>query len=173
MKPYKSVCLTSCPLCPSLRTRPSSTRCLSGWRPVRSTCRRWSSRGLAAVRQPLALFFRCSWTVTWALNHLWVTTYNRSCSSTFFETQSDLSGLHTSACWMLSPLLNLVCGRGNYNRRGCHLLRVNRNMWLNRISLDFIIHKQTVEVRCGLAYHQFLNLLIRLLWDEKWVLNCV
>jgi len=38
----------------SSRTRPSSTRCPSGWRPVRSTCRRWSWRGPAVVRRPLA-----------------------------------------------------------------------------------------------------------------------
>lgn len=44
----------------TFRTQPLSTQSLSGWRPVRSTCRRWSSKGPAAV----------SWLLTFSLTSL-------------------------------------------------------------------------------------------------------
>lgn len=60
----------------SFRTQPSYTQSPFGWHPVRSTCRRWSWRGLAVVRQPLILRFSFSIAflpvlciVFWALNH--------------------------------------------------------------------------------------------------------
>lgn len=133
----------------SFRTQPSYTQSPFGWHPVRSTCRRWSWRGLAVVRQPLILRFSFSIAflpvlciVFWALNHqVSMAWFMSACQkSTVSLAVAGVTTIQEVACYEL--LENLI------KHYLLELLLITNRQWQ-----CFVVTITSVSESCKLVGH--------------------